>query len=414
MEVSGGDLERLRARALLGARWYRNTQVRMKKPHWDANHGRYIYTRHIPTGDTVLGLSWTQGRGNFAVLAAYEATGDVELLNTARLAAEYIKVLQITDPREPRFHGAIREEVPASVYMSPRDALEAGLALLFQYRLTGEEDCLERAVLFARNLVEHHFTPDGWLPGNVPLTPTTPPGWRPRHIACIGGGANFFYYLAKATGDSFYIDRAYRPMVEHLVREFVREDGVILHEPARHHTGSDRGGLVPSLNDDGNGITLITGGVALEEPRYLELAVKYGDWLVRQDYPAPIHSALPIRMITLAELSAVTGERKYVEFAAQLVPLLLELQVLAPDDATLHGAFRGEDEGGAAYGHPDASPLDFVCNRMTSYAVLALMKVSGAVTGPYYSGLGWDEPLQPVPPPGGLVPVWEIGLEAEP
>jgi len=402
------DIEMLRERAVLGARWYRNTQVRMKKPHWDANHGRYVYTYHIPTRDTVLGLSWTQGRGSFAVLAAYELTGDVELLNTARLAAEYTKVLQITDPRVPRLRGAIREEVPASWHMFPRDALEAGLGLLYQYRLTRETDCLERAVLFARNLLDHHFDETGWLPGDVALTPTDPPDWNLRHIACIGGGANFFYYLAKATGNAEYLERAFRPMAEHLVREFVRDDGVIVHEPSRHHTGSAEGGRVPSLNDDGNGITLITAGTVLDEPRYLDLAVKYGDWLMQQDYPARVHSSLPIRMITLAELSAVTGDEQYRAFAADLVPLLLQLQVIAPDDPAIHGAFRGEDEGGAAYGYPDSTPLDFVCNRMTSYSVLALLKVTGDIVGPYYSGLNWDAQRVPVPPAAGLVPVGDI------
>ena len=133
--------------------------------------------------------------------------------------------------------------------------------------------------------------------------------------------------------------------------------------------------------------------------------MKYGDWLMKQDYPARIHSALPIRMITLVELSAVTGERKYRDFAAQLVPLLLKNQAIAPDDLAVHGAFRGEDEGGPAYGYPQSTPLDFVCNRMTSYSTLALLKVSGDIVGPYYSGLNFDAPRQPAPPKGGLVPL---------
>ena len=119
-----------------------------------------------------------------------------------------------------------------------------------------------------------------------------------------------------------------------------------------------------------------------------------------------IHSGLPIRMITLAELSAVTGDRKYRDFAWQLAPMLLEKQALAPDDPAIHGAFRGEDEGGPAYGYPNSTPLDFVCNRMTSYSVLALLKVTGDIIGPYYSGLNWE--TKRVDVPAALTPLREI------
>jgi hypothetical protein len=404
---TGLDVQMVRERALLGARWYANTQVRMRKPHWDANHGRYVYTYHIPTKDRVLGLSWTQGRGNFAVMAAYELSGDVALLNTARLATEYIKVLQIMDVRTPRLLGAIHEEVPTSWYMYPRDAMEAALGLLFQYRLLSDADCLERAELFARCLINYHFDESGWIPGGVSLDPTYKVEPRLRHICCIGGGANLFYYLAQATGDEEYLDRGFRRLAEHMLREFVREDGVIVSDAARHHTGAaDERAMAPVLNDDGCGITLITAAAALGEQRYLDLAVQYGDWLLTQDYPARIHSALPIRMITLAELSAVTGEKKYGEFAAHLVPLLLRNQAIAPDDPAVHGAFRGEDEGGPAYGYPHSTPLDFVCNRMTSYSVLALLKATGDIVGPYYSGLNWE--TRRVTPPTTLTPLREI------
>ena len=406
MSAADLDLDLVRERAVLGAKWYANTQVIGGKPYWDANHGRYVYTYHIPTKDRVLGLSWTQGRGNFAVFACYELTGDEDLLTTARRATEYVKVLQILDQREPRLFGVIREESPNAVHMYPRDAMEAGLGLLFQYRLTGERDCLERAELFARCLMEHYLDDEGWIVGDVSLHPDYEPRRRHKHISCIGGGVNLFYYLAKATGNDEYIERAFNPMAHCLMREFVDEQGIHVSHAARHHTGPGAGeGKVPLLNDDGNGITHITAARLLDNQEYLDRAVNYGDWLMAQDYPTPIYSAVPIRMLTLVELSEATGDGKYRDFAAGLVPTLLEWQVVGSDDPAVEGAFRGEDEGGPAYGHPEATPLDFVCNRMTSYSVLALLKVTGDVVGPYYSGLNWETPRQPVPPTGGLPPV---------
>src|SRR5579862_5150471 len=115
MPLNALALQRIREAGLNGAQWFVNSQVKMEKPYWDANHGRFIYDRHLPTGRSVLGLNWTQGRGIFCLLAAWELTGRTELLETAVRAANYIKILQIYDcPDNPRRQFAIREEVPQS------------------------------------------------------------------------------------------------------------------------------------------------------------------------------------------------------------------------------------------------------------------------------------------------------------
>ena len=91
--------EKYLERALAAADWFVNTQVLMTKPHWDANHGRLVYTYHLPTRNRVLGLSWTQGRGIITLLAAWEASGRGEYLRAAVQAADYVKHLQILDLR---------------------------------------------------------------------------------------------------------------------------------------------------------------------------------------------------------------------------------------------------------------------------------------------------------------------------
>ena len=107
--------QRAEAAVLAAADWYVNSQVKFDKPCWDANHGRFIYTYHMPSKQVVLGISWTQGRAIMVLLGAYELTGDQKYLTAARLGGEYIRNLQILDARDTRCYGAIREGCPGRV-----------------------------------------------------------------------------------------------------------------------------------------------------------------------------------------------------------------------------------------------------------------------------------------------------------
>ncbi|MHC4716227.1 MAG: hypothetical protein ACYS5V_04600, partial [Planctomycetota bacterium] len=176
MGVSDKRIEKFVRAGLRAADWYVNSQCIMRKPYWDANHGRFIYTRHIPSGRTVLGIGWTQGRGIFVLLAAWELTRDERYLKSALLAAEYIKILQIYDcPDNPRRQYAIREEVPQSWYSNTRDAVEAALGLLCLYRVTGQEDLLRRVVDFEKWFQANAWSRSGWPVGHVFLD-------RPRKV----------------------------------------------------------------------------------------------------------------------------------------------------------------------------------------------------------------------------------------
>lgn len=390
--------------ALKAADWFVNSQVTMKRPQWDANHGRFIYTYCIPAKLKILGLSWTQGRGIITELAAWEATGDGKYLKSAIQAGEYIKHLQIMDPRDPRTFGIIREEVPGSWYMNTRDGLEAALGLLYLHRATGDGEWLHRARVFGDWFLSQAFDEkSGWAPASVSLAASENPH-LPGHSFCLGGGIYFFALLAKATGDSKYLDRAFRPMARRLADEYVRDsDGAILVSPKSgrgdvrigHHEVGDRRYAGLALNDDACGLSVLVAHRELGEARYLDLATKYGELMLRDEYPLPAHAAGPLRALTLAELSRATGEEKYAAFAAgRIAPTFLPSQVGGTGDPDVDGAFRGEDEDPGWYGPKGAGPLDFVNTRVTAYAASALFKLDGTVFGPYYSAWDWEKPAR--------------------
>ncbi len=190
--------EMARQAALAAADWYVNSQVKMTKPFWDANHGRFIYTYHMPSKQAVLGINWTQARAIMVLLGAYELTGRQKYLAAAGLGGEYIRNLQMVEPGDPRLNGAIREEVPCSWYVNVRDSAEGACGLMHLYRVTGSDEYLARARLWAAWYFANCVGPDGWPRGKVYLHQQRPDDFAGKFFQA--GGAHVFYYLFKATG----------------------------------------------------------------------------------------------------------------------------------------------------------------------------------------------------------------------
>jgi len=377
--------ERAKQAALAAADWYVNSQVRMQKPYWDANHGRHIYNRHIPTGRTVLGISWTMGRAIMVLGAAYELTGQQKYLDSARLAASYILNLQVMDPREPRAYGAIREEIPQVAHVNCRDSAEAAAALMHLYRLTGDEEYLYRTRLWANWFLANCLDETGWPFFSFYI-------YENRRILdgkfFQYGGIFPFIYLYKATGIHTYLERGVVAFTNIFLQRYLRPDGAIKSSEADgHHAGA--GGT--AVNDDGCGCALIATYQLTSDQRCLDASVRYGDWLSRQPVPDSF-GGRGIRAMTLYDLATVTGEKKYRDAADRLLETLLPLQVLDADDPAVRGAFRGEDEPIEWY--DGKSPEDFVVNRTTAYAALACFRCHGEIIGPYYGLNRWDAPVK--------------------
>lgn len=392
MAVAAKDVRLIREAGLNGARWFVNSQVRMQKPYWDANHGRFIYTRHLPSKATVLGLNWTQGRGIFCLLAAWELTGDPVFLETAIRAGNYIKILQIYDaPENQRRQFAIREQVPQSWESAPRDASEACLALLFLYRATRDKSYLKHAADYETWFSRNVWNDERWPVNFVTLTSTG----RDLSVRSFqAGNAPIFYYLYLATGKKRYLRDLVR-MADQTIARFIHADGSIRSGKIDPHHTLGSGEV---LNDDGLMGALLCAYQATGRAKYLDVCKRHSAWIrasVRP--PLPIVSGLPCMCTFMVELSAISGEPAHEAWAVETLKRhVLPLQVRAPKDPMTGGAFRGEDEPVHYYGPKTAKKTDFITTRVTAYATLACLKVAGIV-GPYYGALGWDRKLPRLP-----------------
>ncbi len=385
-------------RALLAADWFVNTQFVQRRPQWDANHGRVIYNYHMPTGQTVLGLSWSQGRAIMCLLAGWQLTGRSKYLDAAVRCGDYLRyALQQMDRRHGVSFGSLREEVPTSRFSYPRDGIEGAFGLLMLHAATGEADYLERCELFADwYLTNAYVAKERWVRGRVGFDDDED---FVRFSYIQGGGSPFFWHLYGLTGKAKY-QRMVRVLGDGMLERFIDEQsGAIVSGPPvaarskeammRHHAMLLNGRPVV-FNDDGSSIALTCAHAATGKPtsKYLDAALRYGDWLI-DACPRPIERfvADSMQSVFLTELTAVTGQARYAGFARGLMAGQVRLQVEAPGKPDRHGGYRGEDEPAEAY-VKGSTGKEFLTTRTTAYSTLALFRLHGGVHGPSYSALG--------------------------
>lgn len=388
--LSRSDLKR---RALLGATWFVNTQIVSRSPAHDANHGRVLYNRHLPTGQEARGLSWSQGRAIMCLLGAWELSGGRQIfLDSAVRCGDYLRyALQVLDARDARIFGSFREEVPTTRFCYPRDGIEAAFGLLMLYLATGMPDYLERCELFADWYIRYVMDPkDHWPRGTVDFDD---PGRDPYRLKFFqAGGAPFFWHLYQVTNNRRYLNAGLRPLADGLLDRFLDfESGAILSPTSDPHHSIARNGRTIAINDDGAALALTCAHAAFGRngrSKYLAAAVRYAQWLV-EECPRPLQlwAAPGMHVVSLTEMTAVTGDARYAAFGARLMAAHACNQIVSPRKLDRHGAFRGEDEPVQWY-VSGAKPGDFVTTRSTAYGTLGLLRLTGLI-GPSYSSLGF-------------------------
>jgi hypothetical protein len=394
--ISGKPLSsaEARRRALLAAQWFVNTQVVHRKPCLDANHGRIFYNYYLPTRTGPRGLSWSHGRAIMCLLGAWELSGGKPpFLEAAVRCGTYLRqALQVMDARDPWAFGAFREEVPASRFCYPRDAIEAAFGLLLLHVATGERDYLERCEIFAHWYLTQAVDPAvNWPRGTVDFDD---PARDPHALKFFqAGGAPFFWHLFQLTGKKRYLTAGLKILADGLIERFIDPaSGAMLSvSPDAHHTVTQNSRFL-AINDDGASLALTCAHAAFGRngrSPYLDAAMRYADWLADAcPRPLAMWAAPGMHAIALAEVAAVAGQRRYAEAAARLMRDHVRNQVLAPGKLDRHGAFRGEDEPAKWY-VPGGRPRDFLTTRSTAYGALALLRLAGQ-TGPSYSALGLE------------------------
>lgn len=368
--------------AIKAGEWLVNTQ---KTREDDANRGRFYYAVNLEDGYIELSTGWQTGFAVMALLSVHKLTGDQKYLDAAKLGIEYIKTLQILDPRKKSYFGAIREESPQTQWLHPRDALSAGWALLIYGQYTTDQDCLERADIFGDWMLNYSFRGD-WPLCTVNLGPE---GREADDLegSFQSGGILFFIDLYKQTQDMRYYDIALR-MSDYYVKNFIDEEGVVqvLIDPIGNNPGihdTDKWPIawqkMHQVNDDFGGISLAASYDLFKKDIYLQRMNAYYGWsqgVTNGDgsFLDPVmevaSATIPIFLNSYKPLAKEDQNSRIDDLSESTLEFLLSLQKDS-ENKNIDGAFLGMD-------NKCRDGLGKWVNiRCTSYAIIALLQQSG-------------------------------------
>ena len=193
---------------------------------FDANKGRGIRSYDADTHEKVLTGNWMTGTMAMSLLALWRRTGNSEYLDAAVSAGRYIMSLQVMDQSDRHF-GAIREITPQSIEFAPRDATSGAWGLAWLAEATGEAIYLDRARLFADWLVENGMY-RGW-PLYAIYMDDKLDNFYSRGSFQSGAGL-FLFDMYGLTGDVKYIERGLLPIATIYRDEFITDSGKLILE----------------------------------------------------------------------------------------------------------------------------------------------------------------------------------------
>jgi uncharacterized protein YyaL (SSP411 family) len=348
-----------------------------------ADRGRYVNVLDVrgrKIGEPKYTSNWTTGMTCIAMLMAWKRTGEDVYLNSARIAGEYLKSLQIMDARNRKVFGMIREVTPQTDWCHPRDALSAAWALLHLGMLARDKDALARAKLFAEwfkaNALRKRY------PAWTCFADGRKPYWQLGSFH--GGSPLYFFDLYTATHDKRWL-RVGLGICDQWLKIFPKKDGSIRIEvdptSGRDLTGKGDPGHVGwqfmhKYNDDFTSLALLRAYLLTWKNKYLDAVRRYMDWIIRQQQPRSgafgkptVNSAAASLIIELLDLHRITREKKYRQAADHSIDYFLSLQELKRKDRRVHGGFYGI---AGAYSHGRRSSLN---TRTGAYALAALLKL---------------------------------------
>ncbi len=385
-------------KAALGiADWMVRTQVKLDKATWDANRGRFIYTRRRTTGQLVRGIGWTQARGIMVLLTAYQSTKRQEYRDAAQLAADYLRGMQQTASNVPLYDGIIWEEIPFSAHAYVRDTSEVAEAFCYLYKVTGDDEWLWRADVYFDWYLRCGVNKRGWPVGDVLM----PSGQQKDMVGSyqIGNG-KFLYRLHQAMRGSRVLNKGLRPIVTRAMAEFFSPEGGMYGNPAvrsseasgaemAHHGGRGSEAHL-TLNDDGAGVTLLSAYRATGQKAILAQLEKYAAWTMTKKTPLPTFSGFVSMGNFMLDMYRQTGRKEHLQWVLDNIEAgLLRLRVTDRKSED-YGALKGEDEPSKWYwgGEQD----EYTNMRTNAYGAMLLFKLADPRNWcPGYSAFGWDE-----------------------
>jgi hypothetical protein len=181
------------------------------------------------TGHSRISHNWSGAFGIMGLLASAKAFDNKRYENAALHLGRYLKTLQIFSPFLKRHYGAIREITPQTPWCYTRDALSTAWSFIELFSWTGDQEYLERAILWAEWFLKNGMDDEGWPLWGVQFEPyfgICPPQMRNDMHGCFQGGSlNFFYHLYKITGDERWVGDFFTNIANSFVKYIQQADG---------------------------------------------------------------------------------------------------------------------------------------------------------------------------------------------
>jgi len=375
--------------AVLAGQWYKNTQNTPEHP-WggmreSADLGRFIYS-HSPRHDSRRAIPvWGQAVGIMGFLSLHSRTGTKKYLESARMAGNYLKTLQILDSRNRRNFGAMRERTPQDQYSITRDAATGGMGFAALYKATGDKEYLYRLRIlcdwYIENLMKGEFK---W-----PLFKYWFDADKQRKTGKfkdhtdVGAGL-MFYYAYKLTGEKRYIDEGLVPLCEQFAKDYHIKPWK---SRAFMEMESPWG-----TNDDFASISLLAAYRATGDKKYFDAAKRHVDWLVSVQQKDGSYSgssaAVYVAGLTILEFCRIIEvEGMNIDTASYYKTVLkgarfgLTQQEKKSLDLMAYGGFYGVTNF--------ALNKNTIHHRVTGYSLLFNLRYEGKIDVPYYSTYGW-------------------------
>jgi rhamnogalacturonyl hydrolase YesR len=386
-----------RQAVLLSARWHKHNQIRHAWPYWTADAGRFHSAVNLidPAERPMLSICWNTARGAQALLSAYTLTHDPDILETAVLAAEYVKTCQIFSPELSRHAGACFEETPQTDHIAARDTVEAIQTFINLYHVTKEKVYLDRAMAgadwFTGQFMKNSY-PNGyvWVYDND--RGSVNDDFARLMLAAMALPLAQLYTI---TGESRYAS-AIPAVMDWVIENSLDPDGALrIHDGAEvsHHAVMDGPFANCFTNDDGVGVALVSAFRATGDEKYREAANRNGRWWRSINQFPDTYASIPAVLLFLLDMYRFTDEKDYLKASMPYIEKVLEMQHLDKAHPKVHGGFLGHDLCGDRERAIHTAEMDnYISHRTTMYAMMALAKVAASSEAEWniaYSAFGW-------------------------
>jgi len=368
----------------LAAEWYMTNQNSDEHP-WgivrdSADHGRFVY-EYYPTRKRARGNGvWGQAVAIMGLLGLHVRTGSDLYKQSALMAAEYLRTLQIWDPTQPQVHGAFREHVPQDTWGYPRDGATGAMGLLALHKATGEEEDLDRTRAFADWYLANALDQDGW-PCWTYHYDTRQADWTEPKAKGVwqAGSALLYYQLYKVTGEERYLEKGAIPLVE---RALPLLESALTKRTSESTIAADDFAMNGML-----GVYLAT-----EDQKYLDAVRSHLDAVIEHQEPdgrlPGSTGAMYIHAMTLVDFCRISHDRNlgvdlspYVEACHRLARFALTMQERELRDPMAYGGFYGQTNY--------ALDRDRIHHRATGYSLVFHVRYEGKQDTPFLSAMGW-------------------------